>query len=125
MARTVIDMLVLSFSQVLSPLAKGLFHKAISESGTVTLGLFTDQPKEDAQVGITGNFNYFSQVVHRCILSCSVQNIETWFLSCESKQSLKTVFLCASSTCLRMCCYSNSQISTKRQERNVNEKSNM
>uniref|UniRef100_H0ZYU4 Carboxylic ester hydrolase n=1 Tax=Taeniopygia guttata TaxID=59729 RepID=H0ZYU4_TAEGU len=34
---------------VLSPLAKGLFHKAISESGTVTLGLFTDQPKEDAQ----------------------------------------------------------------------------
>ncbi|RLV63200.1 hypothetical protein DV515_00018514, partial [Chloebia gouldiae] len=34
---------------VLSPLAKGLFHKAISESGTVTQGLFTDQPKEDAQ----------------------------------------------------------------------------
>ncbi|XP_071296315.1 fatty acyl-CoA hydrolase precursor, medium chain-like [Agelaius tricolor] len=34
---------------VLSPLAKGLFHKAISESGTAALGLFTDQPKEDAQ----------------------------------------------------------------------------
>ncbi|XP_059713765.1 fatty acyl-CoA hydrolase precursor, medium chain-like isoform X2 [Haemorhous mexicanus] len=34
---------------VLSPLAKGLFHKAISESGTVAMGLFTDQPKEEAQ----------------------------------------------------------------------------
>ncbi|XP_005052808.1 PREDICTED: fatty acyl-CoA hydrolase precursor, medium chain-like isoform X2 [Ficedula albicollis] len=34
---------------VLSPLAKGLFHKAISESGTVALGLFTDNPKEDAK----------------------------------------------------------------------------
>ncbi|XP_062355841.1 fatty acyl-CoA hydrolase precursor, medium chain-like isoform X2 [Cinclus cinclus] len=34
---------------VLSPLAKGLFHKAISESGTAALGLFTDQPKEDAK----------------------------------------------------------------------------
>ncbi|XP_066051044.1 fatty acyl-CoA hydrolase precursor, medium chain-like [Chamaea fasciata] len=34
---------------VLSPLAKGLFHKAISESGTATLGLFTDQPNEDAK----------------------------------------------------------------------------
>ncbi|XP_063266810.1 fatty acyl-CoA hydrolase precursor, medium chain-like isoform X2 [Prinia subflava] len=34
---------------VLSPLAKGLFHKAISESGTATLGLFTDQPNKDAQ----------------------------------------------------------------------------
>ncbi|XP_066184080.1 fatty acyl-CoA hydrolase precursor, medium chain-like isoform X2 [Sylvia atricapilla] len=34
---------------VLSPLAKGLFHKAISESGTAALGLFTDQPNEDAQ----------------------------------------------------------------------------
>ncbi|XP_071423814.1 fatty acyl-CoA hydrolase precursor, medium chain-like [Pithys albifrons albifrons] len=33
---------------VLSPLAKGLFHKAISESGTALLGLFTDQPEEDA-----------------------------------------------------------------------------
>ncbi|NXV62858.1 SASB hydrolase, partial [Molothrus ater] len=46
---TVLVMLVLAFSQVLSPLAKGLFHKAISESGTAALGLFTDQPKEDAQ----------------------------------------------------------------------------
>ncbi|KAM7011214.1 fatty acyl-CoA hydrolase precursor, medium chain-like [Passerculus sandwichensis] len=34
---------------VLSPLAKGLFHKAISESGTAAQGFFTDQPKEDAQ----------------------------------------------------------------------------
>ncbi|NXS22389.1 SASB hydrolase, partial [Mystacornis crossleyi] len=34
---------------VLSPLAKGLFHKAISESGTAALGLFTDQPKKEAQ----------------------------------------------------------------------------
>uniref|UniRef100_A0A8C5UDV7 Carboxylic ester hydrolase n=1 Tax=Malurus cyaneus samueli TaxID=2593467 RepID=A0A8C5UDV7_9PASS len=33
---------------VLSPLAKGLFHKAISQSGTATMG-FTDQPKEEAQ----------------------------------------------------------------------------
>ncbi|XP_014798062.1 PREDICTED: fatty acyl-CoA hydrolase precursor, medium chain-like isoform X2 [Calidris pugnax] len=34
---------------VLSPLAKGLFHKAISESGTAIRVLFTDQPEEDAQ----------------------------------------------------------------------------
>ncbi|KAM9269052.1 uncharacterized protein FYN16_005515 [Cariama cristata] len=34
---------------VLSPLAKGLFHKAISESGTAVRVLFTDQPEEEAQ----------------------------------------------------------------------------
>ncbi|NXK01870.1 SASB hydrolase, partial [Herpetotheres cachinnans] len=34
---------------VLSPLAKGLFHKAISESGTAVRALFTDQPKKEAQ----------------------------------------------------------------------------
>ncbi|XP_027766306.1 fatty acyl-CoA hydrolase precursor, medium chain-like isoform X2 [Empidonax traillii] len=34
---------------VLSPLAKGLFHRAISESGTALLSSFTDQPKEEAQ----------------------------------------------------------------------------
>ncbi|XP_075290261.1 fatty acyl-CoA hydrolase precursor, medium chain [Opisthocomus hoazin] len=34
---------------VLSPLAKGLFHKAISESGTASRILFTDQPEEEAQ----------------------------------------------------------------------------
>ncbi|KFQ97471.1 Fatty acyl-CoA hydrolase precursor, medium chain, partial [Nipponia nippon] len=35
---------------VLSPLAKGLFHKAISESGTAVRVLFTDQPEEEAKV---------------------------------------------------------------------------
>ncbi|KFP85618.1 Fatty acyl-CoA hydrolase precursor, medium chain, partial [Apaloderma vittatum] len=34
---------------VLSPLAKGLFHKAISESGTAIRALFTDHPEEEAQ----------------------------------------------------------------------------
>nr|XP_009490788.1 PREDICTED: fatty acyl-CoA hydrolase precursor, medium chain-like isoform X2 [Pelecanus crispus] len=34
---------------VLSPLAKGLFHKAISESGTSVGILFTDHPEEEAQ----------------------------------------------------------------------------
>uniref|UniRef100_A0A8C3BA76 Carboxylic ester hydrolase n=1 Tax=Cairina moschata TaxID=8855 RepID=A0A8C3BA76_CAIMO len=34
---------------VLSPLAKGLFHKAISESGTAVRILFTDEPEEQAQ----------------------------------------------------------------------------
>ncbi|KFO81330.1 Fatty acyl-CoA hydrolase precursor, medium chain, partial [Cuculus canorus] len=34
---------------VLSPLAKGLFHKAISESGTAAGALFTDQPEQEAQ----------------------------------------------------------------------------
>ncbi|KAM6058002.1 fatty acyl-CoA hydrolase precursor, medium chain-like [Chlamydotis macqueenii] len=34
---------------VLSPLAKGLFHKAISESGTAISLLFTDQPEEEAK----------------------------------------------------------------------------
>ncbi|PKK25733.1 fatty acyl-CoA hydrolase precursor, medium chain, transcript variant X1 [Columba livia] len=34
---------------VLSPLAKGLFHKAISESGTASRLLFTDQPEEEAK----------------------------------------------------------------------------
>ncbi|XP_065517702.1 fatty acyl-CoA hydrolase precursor, medium chain-like [Lathamus discolor] len=34
---------------VLSPLAKGLFHKAISESGTAIRAFFTDNPEEKAQ----------------------------------------------------------------------------
>ncbi|XP_048814630.1 fatty acyl-CoA hydrolase precursor, medium chain-like isoform X3 [Lagopus muta] len=34
---------------VLSPLAKGLFHKAISESGTTIRILFTEKPEEEAQ----------------------------------------------------------------------------
>ncbi|XP_065704514.1 fatty acyl-CoA hydrolase precursor, medium chain-like [Patagioenas fasciata] len=34
---------------ILSPLAKGLFHKAISESGTASRLLFTDQPEEEAK----------------------------------------------------------------------------
>uniref|UniRef100_A0A663M248 Carboxylic ester hydrolase n=1 Tax=Athene cunicularia TaxID=194338 RepID=A0A663M248_ATHCN len=34
---------------VLSPLAKGLFHRAISESGTAVRVLFTDQPEEEAR----------------------------------------------------------------------------
>ncbi|KAK2545839.1 Ces1l1 [Columba livia] len=34
---------------VLSPLAKGLFHKAISESGTASRLLFTDHPEEAAK----------------------------------------------------------------------------
>ncbi|XP_025892292.1 fatty acyl-CoA hydrolase precursor, medium chain-like isoform X2 [Nothoprocta perdicaria] len=34
---------------VLSPLAKGLFHKAISESGTAIRNLFTDDPEQQAQ----------------------------------------------------------------------------
>ncbi|XP_062474216.1 fatty acyl-CoA hydrolase precursor, medium chain-like isoform X1 [Pezoporus occidentalis] len=34
---------------ILSPLAKGLFHKAISESGTAIRALFTDHPEEEAQ----------------------------------------------------------------------------
>ncbi|XP_072202214.1 fatty acyl-CoA hydrolase precursor, medium chain-like [Excalfactoria chinensis] len=34
---------------VLSPLAKGLFHRAISESGVAIRTLFTDKPEEEAQ----------------------------------------------------------------------------
>ncbi|XP_021237615.1 fatty acyl-CoA hydrolase precursor, medium chain-like isoform X2 [Numida meleagris] len=34
---------------ILSPLAKGLFHKAISESGTAIRTLFTEKPEEEAQ----------------------------------------------------------------------------
>ncbi|NXL95206.1 SASB hydrolase, partial [Alectura lathami] len=34
---------------ILSPLAKGLFHKAISESGAAVNILFTDQPEEEAE----------------------------------------------------------------------------
>ncbi|XP_052542340.1 fatty acyl-CoA hydrolase precursor, medium chain-like isoform X1 [Tympanuchus pallidicinctus] len=34
---------------VLSPLAKGLFHKAISESGTTIRTLFTEKPEKEAQ----------------------------------------------------------------------------
>ncbi|XP_042732901.1 fatty acyl-CoA hydrolase precursor, medium chain-like isoform X2 [Lagopus leucura] len=34
---------------VLSPLAKGLFHKAISESGTTIRALFTEKPEKEAQ----------------------------------------------------------------------------
>uniref|UniRef100_A0A8C4WGL5 Carboxylic ester hydrolase n=1 Tax=Gopherus evgoodei TaxID=1825980 RepID=A0A8C4WGL5_9SAUR len=36
---------------VLSPLAKGLFHKAISESGVTIKGLFTAHPEAQANVG--------------------------------------------------------------------------
>ncbi|XP_039554130.1 fatty acyl-CoA hydrolase precursor, medium chain-like [Passer montanus] len=85
---------------VLSPLAKGLFHKAISESGTAALGFFTDQPKEDAQVGIGGNFNsFFLTVLH--ILNCSIQNTETWFPSWETKQ---TIIKDSNSVCKQYMC---------------------
>lgn len=122
---------VLALAQVLSPLAKGLFHKAISESGTATMGLFTEQPNEDAQVGISGHFKYFSHIVCH-IRSCSFQNTEIYFsLVKQNTQSLKTVFLCANRTCWMMCCLSNTQISTKKrregreEEWNVKEYYNM
>lgn len=110
-------MLVLAFPQVLSPLAKGLFHKAISESGTAALGLFTDQPNKEAQVSICGNFNYFFQIVLH-IWNCSFQNIETRFFPCETKHTvIKDSISVANSTRLMMCCFSNTQISTKKKER--------
>ncbi|OXB61787.1 hypothetical protein ASZ78_004060 [Callipepla squamata] len=35
---------------ILSPLAKGLFHRAISQSGTAIRSLFTENPEEEAQM---------------------------------------------------------------------------
>ncbi|XP_048172680.1 fatty acyl-CoA hydrolase precursor, medium chain-like [Corvus hawaiiensis] len=54
---------------VLSPLAKGLFHKAISESGTAGLGLFTDQPKEEAQkiAAVSGCEKSSSAAIVECL----------------------------------------------------------
>ncbi|XP_009952219.1 PREDICTED: fatty acyl-CoA hydrolase precursor, medium chain-like, partial [Leptosomus discolor] len=42
-------------AHVLSPMAKGLFHKAISESGTAVRLLFTDKPEEEAHVIATAS----------------------------------------------------------------------
>ncbi|XP_066184076.1 fatty acyl-CoA hydrolase precursor, medium chain-like isoform X2 [Sylvia atricapilla] len=54
---------------VLSPLAKGLFHKAISESGTAAKNSFTDQPNEDAQkiAALSGCENSSSAAMVECL----------------------------------------------------------
>ncbi|KAJ7421774.1 Fatty acyl-CoA hydrolase precursor, medium chain [Pitangus sulphuratus] len=54
---------------VISPLAKGLFHKAISESGTALLGLFTDQPKEEAHkiAAVSGCEKSSSAAIVECL----------------------------------------------------------
>ncbi|KAM6250422.1 fatty acyl-CoA hydrolase precursor, medium chain isoform 2-T2 [Spheniscus humboldti] len=54
---------------VLSPLAKGLFHKAISESGTAVRVLFTDQPEEEAQrtVAASGCEKSSSAAIVECL----------------------------------------------------------
>ncbi|KAM4767068.1 fatty acyl-CoA hydrolase precursor, medium chain-like isoform 2-T2 [Cyanocitta cristata] len=54
---------------VLSPLAKGLFHKAISESGTAALGLFTEQPNEEAQkiAAVSGCEKSSSAAIVECL----------------------------------------------------------
>ncbi|XP_068883149.1 fatty acyl-CoA hydrolase precursor, medium chain-like isoform X1 [Aphelocoma coerulescens] len=54
---------------ILSPLAKGLFHKAISESGTAALGLFTEQPNEEAQkiAAVSGCEKSSSAAIVECL----------------------------------------------------------
>ncbi|XP_005052807.1 PREDICTED: fatty acyl-CoA hydrolase precursor, medium chain-like isoform X1 [Ficedula albicollis] len=77
---------------VLSPLAKGLFHKAISESGTVALGLFTDNPKEDAKK---------IAAVSGCEKSSSAAMVEC--LRGKTEEELLQVTLKMDSTTLQLC----------------------
>lgn len=66
---------------------------------------------------ICGNFNYFFQIVLH-IWNCSFQNIETRFFPCETRHTvIKDSISVANSTRLMMCCFSNTQISTKKKER--------
>ncbi|XP_014451055.2 fatty acyl-CoA hydrolase precursor, medium chain isoform X1 [Alligator mississippiensis] len=62
---------------VLSPLAKGLFHKAISESGVAYSPLFTDRPREQTNriARVSGCESPSSAKIVQCLREKSVKEI--------------------------------------------------
>ncbi|XP_032925822.1 fatty acyl-CoA hydrolase precursor, medium chain-like isoform X1 [Catharus ustulatus] len=78
---------------VVSPLAKGLFHKAISESGTVSLGLFTDQPKEEAQkiAAVAGCQKSSSAAMVECLRGKTEEEL----IQVTLKMDMTTLQLCS------------------------------
>ncbi|KAK4814392.1 hypothetical protein QYF61_018151 [Mycteria americana] len=77
---------------VLSPLAKGLFHKAISESGTAVRVLFTDQPEEEAQrIATASGCEKFSSAA---IVECLREKTEEEILQITLK--MPSLFISAS-----------------------------
>uniref|UniRef100_A0A663DMU0 Carboxylic ester hydrolase n=1 Tax=Aquila chrysaetos chrysaetos TaxID=223781 RepID=A0A663DMU0_AQUCH len=77
---------------VLSPLAKGLFHKAISESGTAVRVLFTDQPEEEAQriATISGCEKASSAAIVECLREKTEEEIV------QITQKMPSLFISAS-----------------------------
>ncbi|XP_062442099.1 fatty acyl-CoA hydrolase precursor, medium chain-like [Rhea pennata] len=80
---------------VISPLAKGLFHKAISESGTAVRVLFTDHPEEQAQriAKISGCQRSSSAAVVQCLKDKTEEEMEQITL----KMNFTTMQLCRTS----------------------------
>ncbi|XP_076205237.1 fatty acyl-CoA hydrolase precursor, medium chain isoform X1 [Aptenodytes patagonicus] len=80
---------------VLSPLAKGLFHKAISESGTAVRILFTDQPEEEAQriVAASGCEKSSSAAIVECLREKTEEEI----VQITLKMDFTTLQLCYTS----------------------------
>lgn len=77
---------------VLSPLAKGLFHKAISESGTAVGLFFTDQPEKEAQRIATASGCEKSSSA--AIVECLREKTEEEILQITLKMDLSTLHLC-------------------------------
>ncbi|XP_074895475.1 fatty acyl-CoA hydrolase precursor, medium chain-like [Buteo buteo] len=80
---------------VLSPLVKGLFHKAISESGTAVRVLFTDQPEEEAQSIATASG--CEKTSSAAIVECSREKTEEEIVQITQKMDLMTLQLCYTS----------------------------
>ncbi|CAM9438999.1 unnamed protein product [Bubo scandiacus] len=80
---------------VLSPLAKGLFHKAISESGTAVRVLFTDQPEEEARrIAAASGCEKSSSAA---VVECLREKTEEEIVQITLKMDLTTVQLCYTS----------------------------
>ncbi|XP_021237614.1 fatty acyl-CoA hydrolase precursor, medium chain-like isoform X1 [Numida meleagris] len=77
---------------ILSPLAKGLFHKAISESGTAIRTLFTEKPEEEAQriAAAAGCETSSSAALVECLREQTEEEIEQITL----KMDMTTLKLC-------------------------------
>ncbi|XP_010004476.1 PREDICTED: carboxylesterase 4A [Chaetura pelagica] len=80
---------------VLSPLAKGLFHKAISESGTAIRVLFTDQPEEEAK-RIATAFGC-EKSSSAATVECLREKTEEEIVQTQIKTDLTTLQLCYTS----------------------------
>ncbi|XP_072202209.1 fatty acyl-CoA hydrolase precursor, medium chain-like isoform X2 [Excalfactoria chinensis] len=80
---------------VLSPLAKGLFHRAISQSGAAIRTLFTDKPEEEAQriAAASGCEKSSSAALVECLREKTEEEIEQITL----KMDLTTLQLCHTS----------------------------